>query len=442
MKRESLVKCLAFLLLAVGWIGQATAQPQYYNYNTTGDANMYPFNQPTGMKVQMPFLAGDFSQPSPAPSGSIVKVFFQVHPSWPLGPWDYSQFTINMGQANITSLPAGAYYAGALTTVYSKALVTLSAPAGGWLEIPLDTPFAYDSTQSLIVEVVQCSAPGATGFSSVMTTVSGNRRNWSVGGCMSAFENNWFDVYHFGIALGAALPTPTVATSAATSITTSGATLNGTVNANGSSTTVTFDYGSDTSYGGSVTATQSPVTGTTDTAVSASLTGISPATLLHFRVVGSNAGGTSRGDDMSFTTAGGPPTVTTTAATSITATGARLNGTVNANDVSTDVVFQYGLDTNYGSEVTADQSPVGGTSDVAVSADVAGLDPNTVYHYRAVGTNSADSSLGGDMTFRTAAANGIPTMTEWGIVLLALLLGTVSVLYLGRRRASARGAVS
>jgi len=49
--------------------------------------------------------------------------------------------------------------------------------------------------------------------------------------------------------------------------------LNGTVNANGDSTTVTFEYGLTTSYGNTVTAAQSPVTGATPTAVSKAITG-------------------------------------------------------------------------------------------------------------------------------------------------------------------------
>jgi hypothetical protein len=42
---------------------------------------------------------------------------------------------------------------------------------------------------------------------------------------------------------------PAVTTAAANSITSSGATLSGTVNANNSDTTVTFEYGTTTSYG-------------------------------------------------------------------------------------------------------------------------------------------------------------------------------------------------
>jgi len=75
-----------------------------------------------------------------------------------------------------------------------------------------------------------------------------------------------------------------------TSITYSGATLNGTVNPNGGIATVTFNYGLTTSYGNTVTATQSPVSGSTVTSVSAPITGLQPYTTYHFQVVGTNAG--------------------------------------------------------------------------------------------------------------------------------------------------------
>jgi surface protein len=101
---------------------------------------------------------------------------------------------------------------------------------------------------------------------------------------------------------GAACTAPTVTTNAATSITSSGATLNGTVNANNDSTTVTFEYGSDTSYGTTVSADQSPVTGTGATPVSATLSGLSSATIYHFRLVGQNGAGTTYGADQTFTT--------------------------------------------------------------------------------------------------------------------------------------------
>ena len=108
------------------------------------------------------------------------------------------------------------------------------------------------------------------------------------------------------ISCGLATTLPVVATSAAASVDTTAATLNGTVNANNLETAVTFEYGTTISYGGSVTAVPSPLAGSSDTTVSASLTGLSPGTTYHYRVVGSSAAGRAYGSDMTFTTSCSP----------------------------------------------------------------------------------------------------------------------------------------
>jgi hypothetical protein len=50
------------------------------------------------------------------------------------------------------------------------------------------------------------------------------------------------------------------------------------------------------------------------------------------------------------------PAAVTNAVTNISDTAATLNGTVNANGNSTMVTFEYGVDTSYGTTVTAAQS--------------------------------------------------------------------------------------
>jgi hypothetical protein len=101
------------------------------------------------------------------------------------------------------------------------------------------------------------------------------------------------------------------------------------------------------------------------------------------------------------------PLVTTQAASSISSTGATLNGSVTANGANTVVTFQYGTTTDYGITVTATQSPVTGTSATAVSCSISGLTPNTTYHFRVVGVNFAGTTNGTDVTFTTNTTTGI-----------------------------------
>jgi hypothetical protein len=113
-----------------------------------------------------------------------------------------------MGQSTITSFTTGSLYTGTLTTVYYKASVTLTGLAGEWMTITLDTPFAYDPAQSLIIDIGQCGVPGATGFSSCYTNTTDNRRIWSVGGCPFVYAGVNSSVYHLGINITANPPVP------------------------------------------------------------------------------------------------------------------------------------------------------------------------------------------------------------------------------------------
>ncbi|HPT71753.1 MAG TPA: hypothetical protein PLE74_05685 [Candidatus Cloacimonadota bacterium] len=202
---------------------------------------------------------------------------------------------------------------------------------------------------------------------------------------------------------------PAATTSAATSKTTTGATLNGTVNANNTSTTVTFEYGTTTSYGQVVSASPSPITDMTNTDVSASITGLTAGTTYHFRVKAVNSLGTTYGSDMTFTTEGLAPTATTKDATNKTSTSATLNASVNANMASTTVTFEYGTTTSYGQTVTASPSPVTGSSNTNVSANISGLSAGTTYHFRIKAVNSFGTTHGADMTFTTVGL--APTAT-------------------------------
>jgi alpha-tubulin suppressor-like RCC1 family protein len=106
------------------------------------------------------------------------------------------------------------------------------------------------------------------------------------------------------LALVASPPAPLATTLAATNLHDTSATLNGSAMANGQTTAVIFEYGLTTAYGSVIAASPATILDTTVKSVSATPTGLLAATIYHFRVVATSAGGTTRGDDMTFTTTG------------------------------------------------------------------------------------------------------------------------------------------
>jgi DNA-binding beta-propeller fold protein YncE len=92
-------------------------------------------------------------------------------------------------------------------------------------------------------------------------------------------------------------------TGSATGITATEAVVHGTVNPHGLATTSQFEYGLTTSYGTTVPSTaESAGSGTAQIGKGYILTGLSPDTTYHFRLVGKSSEGTVDGKDATFTT--------------------------------------------------------------------------------------------------------------------------------------------
>jgi hypothetical protein len=200
---------------------------------------------------------------------------------------------------------------------------------------------------------------------------------------------------------------PAVTTGQATNIAATGATLNGELNARGntSSVTVSFEYGTSTSYG-NTTASQ---TKTAAGAFSTDISGLTANTTYYFRAKATGSS-TVYGSNITFTTSptGGPLAVTTTAAGGVTSTGAVLNGnltSLGSND-SVSVNFEYGTDTSYGNTTSSQTLDDTG----AFSSALTGLTANTTYHFRARAVG-AYIVYGSDRTFITASATSTPTLT-------------------------------
>lgn len=160
-----------------------------------------------------------------------------------------------------------------------------------------------------------CPFPGSSNKTSFTDATTPNMKSWAGANTNSPMtsiaENTTTKEITFAFMGGSGGGTaPTATTVAASSITTSSATLNGTVNANNATTTVTFEWGTTTSLGNSINATPNSVTGTTNTNVTANLTGLSANTTYYYRVKAVSANGTTYGSTMNFTTTANPTSVT------------------------------------------------------------------------------------------------------------------------------------
>lgn len=141
----------------------------------------------------------------------------------------------------------------------------------------------------------------------------------------------------FLIALPVAYAAPVATTVAASNISATSATLNGTVNANGWTTTVSFDYGLTAGYGTNLAATTGVSVGVfdNDKAVAVTVTGLTCATTYHFRASAVNNDGTTNGGDLTFTTSVCPVNGVCGSAHGTTVTGAPASGLCSVGTAST-----------------------------------------------------------------------------------------------------------
>jgi hypothetical protein len=103
------------------------------------------------------------------------------------------------------------------------------------------------------------------------------------------------------------------------------------------------------------------------------------------------------------------PVADTESATEISKTSATLTGAVIPQGLETSYHFEYGTTLSYGAKMPVPDASAGaGTTRVAASNAVTGLEPNTTYHYRLIATSPGGTTVGEDHTFKTIT-NTLPT---------------------------------
>jgi hypothetical protein len=157
------------------------------------------------------------------------------------------------------------------------------------------------------------------------------------------------------------------------------------------------------------------------------VTGLSASTRYYYRVRAYNVSGTSGNSNVVNAvtlSATGPPVVITNPATLIASFSATLNGSVDPHGLSTNVYFQYGTTTNYGS-TTLSQIKSGNTYQ-SVTANIGALTANTTYHFRLVAVNNAGTRYGTDRTFTTLTPTGPPVVITNSASLIASFSATLN----------------
>lgn len=99
-----------------------------------------------------------------------------------------------------------------------------------------------------------------------------------------------------------------------------------------------------------------------------------------------------------------PPAVATDPATGVTQTAAVLKGSVNPNESATTVRFEYGPTAAYGETIELNRLAYDAPA-TAFTGPLAGLEPNTTYHFRlAASSNGGGDAASADRTFTTSQA--------------------------------------
>ncbi|MCW4468069.1 lamin tail domain-containing protein [Flavobacterium sp. MFBS3-15] len=208
---------------------------------------------------------------------------------------------------------------------------------------------------------------------------------------------------------------PTVTSSAATAITTSSATLNGTINANGATAAASFSYGLTTSYGSSIAATPSSVTGTSATSISAPISSLSPNTQYNFRAVATVGSTPTNGANASFYTLANVPGILTVDNAAIYTLDVTITATSqNSNPATTRYAIQEAAGQYVQASGALGASAVWRTAAEWGTVTVTGLTAATDYTFAAKARNNAGTPVEtafGAGTDASTLENTLPTLT-------------------------------
>jgi len=207
---------------------------------------------------------------------------------------------------------------------------------------------------------------------------------------------------------------PVLTTTAITSITITTAVSGGNITAdNGSSVTARgVCWGTVTNP---TTANNKTTDGTGTGSFVSNLISLQPGTIYYVRSYATNSVGTSYGNEIIFTTTIAVPTLTTTAASSITRTSAISGGNISTDGGAAVTARGVCWSISANPTIALSTKTTDGTGTGSFASYITGLQPGTIYYVRAYATNSAGTNYGNENNFTTLA---IPPIKPKGVKII------------------------
>ncbi len=195
-------------------------------------------------------------------------------------------------------------------------------------------------------------------------------------------------------------------TGAVTNLASTSATLNGSLDPDGMPTTYKFQYGLDTNYD-----LETPSAGAGSGTGAAPVTPVGvedlqPGRTYHYRLVATNALGTTFGDDRTFT-APARPLIAGLNATNVLATSADVHARIQNYDSDATYYVEYGTSVSYDRKTPeVELGPQAAFQSVTVY--LTDLQPGLTYNFRFVATNDHGTSTSSNATFDFAPPSNCP----------------------------------
>ncbi|MFZ9221111.1 MAG: hypothetical protein ACO22Y_06300, partial [Sediminibacterium sp.] len=236
-----------------------------------------------------------------------------------------------------------------------------------------------------------------------MTSISTGTVIWC-SDCGTRGQMQVYNGYEWTDLTGAAALTNSISFGSISSsnISSSTASISTNINTDGGNTITSRGIVWNTSINPTIALSTKTSSGTGTGTFSEPITGLSASTVYYVRTYATNANGTVYGNEISFTTTGVTPSLTTTAASSTTISSFTTGGTIS-NDGGNLVTYRGVCWSTSSNPTINDNRILSGTGTGTFTITLSNLNLATTYYVRSFATNSAGTAYGNERAITTSS---------------------------------------